>query len=255
MLRGFDLHEPASVAEDLWNAVPAGGRPFDAAELRGPAEPARRYIAHAIAPGTPLSTAVRLRMHGQIKLKDWAPFSAQQVIAWDRGMAWQATVRMNGLPVRGFDRFVDGQGVMRWRLLGIIPVMAASGPDITRSAAGRVTAESVWLPSVLCGPAASWTAADDVHAIVRLSLRGTEMAMTLAIDGLGRLQVIACKRWGNPGGGPFRAVDFGEIVDDERTFGGYTIPSRLRIGWYIGTDRFEREEEFFRVTIDNAEYW
>lgn len=58
----------------------------------------------------------------------------------------------------------------------------------------------------------------------------------------------------NPGGGPFRYVPFGAVVEEDRRFGDYTIPSRLRVGWYIGTDRFEREGEFFRVTVDDAAY-
>jgi len=40
----------------------------------------------------------------------------------------------------------------------------------------------------------------------------------------------------------------------ERAFDGYTIPTRLRIGWYFGSERFESEGEFFRVTIDRATY-
>ncbi|GBE74174.1 MAG: hypothetical protein ACK4YL_09535 [Microcystis sp.] len=49
-------------------------------------------------------------------------------------------------------------------------------------------------------------------------------------------------------------VDFGGIIEEEGTFCGYTIPTRLRIGWYFGTERFESEGEFFRVTIDDAIY-
>jgi len=37
-------------------------------------------------------------------------------------------------------------------------------------------------------------------------------------------------------------------------FGGYTIPTRVQICWYFGTDRFEPEGEFFRATIDDAIY-
>ena len=44
-------------------------------------------------------------------------------------------------------------------------------------------------------------------------------------------------------------MDFGGIIEEEGTFCGYTIPTRLRIGWYFGTERFESEGEFFRVTI------
>jgi hypothetical protein len=66
-------------------------------------------------------------------------------------MIWRATVGRNMSTIRRFDRFVDGEGAMRWKLVGLFPVMTASGPDVSRSAAGRVKSESVWLPSILCG--------------------------------------------------------------------------------------------------------
>jgi hypothetical protein len=60
-------------------------------------------------------------------------------------------------------------------------------------------------------------------------------------------------RWGNPGGA-FLYEQFGALVDEEAIFRGYTIPARMRVGWYFGTHRFEPEGEFFQVTIDNAIY-
>lgn len=173
---------------------------------------------------------------------------------WGRGMIWRATVRMYTMPVTGFDRLLDHEGEMRWKLLGIIPIMTASGPEITRSAAGRVVAESVWLPSALCRNDVAWTALDALHPQARLTVEGetSELALTVAADG--RLQDLKMQRWGNPGGGQFRYEAFGGIADQEATFGGYTIPTRLRIGWYFGTNLFETDGEFFRVTVDHAAY-
>jgi hypothetical protein len=193
-------------------------------------------------------------MHGEIKLQRWFPFSAEQVIRWERGMIWRATVRMHGLPIRGFDRLLDGQGEMRWKLLGLVPIMTAAGADITRSAAGRMAAESVWLPSVLCRDDVSWTAPDTSHAHASLVVLGERAELALAVDDGGRLESLKLKRWGNPEGADFHYVDFGGFVEDEGTFGGYTIPTRLRVGWHFGTERFEADGEFFRVTIDDARY-
>ena len=74
----------------------------------------------------------------------------------------------------------------------------------------------------------------------------------MTVNGTGRLQAVELDRWGNPDHGPFRLTRFGGFVDEESTFGGYTIPSRLRIGWHFGSDRFARDGELFRVTIDDA---
>ena len=169
-------------------------------------------------------------------------------------MIWSATVRLHGMPLRGADRLVDGQGAMRWKLFGIVPVLTASGPDITRSGVGRVAAESVWLPSVLCGDAVSWTAADPAHAHARFPVQGDTAEVDFTVGERGQLEAVSLLRWGNPDGAEFKEVDFCGIAEAEHTFAGYTVPTRLRAGWHFKSGRFESDGEFFRVMIDDATY-
>ena len=98
--------------DELWSLAHPSRQIFDSARLTHLPESAQRYLHHAITDGTPLASAVRLRMHGEIKLTGWCPFSAEEVISWGSGMLWRATVRMRGLPIRGGDSFVDGRGAM-----------------------------------------------------------------------------------------------------------------------------------------------
>jgi hypothetical protein len=238
---------------ELWNsATPAAGmcRPDDLASVP---EPARRYLEHAVAPGTPLASAVRLRMHGNIKLGRWLPFRAEQVTHVERGFVWAATVPLCGAPlIRGFDRLVDGTGEMQWKLLGIVPMMTASGPDITRSAVGRFEIESFWLPSLLVRQDVRWTSKDARHAAATFG-REPE-PVEFEIDEHGRARSVRMQRWGNPDSGAFGRVAFGGVLDSEATFGGYTIPTRVRAGYYFGTPRFESDGEFFRATIEQATF-
>jgi hypothetical protein len=76
-------------------------------------EPAQRWLSHAITPGTPLWQTAELTMHGQIRLGQWRPFMAHQIIAMPRGYIWAATARVAGLPVTGFDRLSSGTAVAR----------------------------------------------------------------------------------------------------------------------------------------------
>jgi hypothetical protein len=237
----------------LWQSAPRASRAFDPQDFAHLPAAVRHYLGHAIAPGTPLASAVRLRMHGHIRLGKWRPFKADQVILASGAMIWRARVRLPGLSIRGFDRYVNNKGAMQWRVLGIVPLIRAAGRNVTRSAAGRLAAESVWLPSMLCEPGVTWTANEAGVAHAHFTLGREPVDVALALDD-GCLQFVALSRWGNPDSGPFRRVDFGAMVEQEATFGGYTIPARLRAGWYFGTDRFESEGEFFRVTIDNARY-
>src|SRR5436190_9073760 len=238
--------------DDLWASAPPSSRVWLPGDVANLPEPSRRYLTHAIAPGTLLASAVRLRMHGEIKLKSWLPFTAEQIIRSDGDMLWQATVRQKGIPIRGFDRLFSGEGAMRWKLLGIVPVMTASGPDITRSTVGRVLAEFVWLPTALSAGGVSWTAADPSHPTATMTLLGHAVELELTVGETGRLQSIKTSRWGNPEGGEFRSVDFGAVAEEEATFHGYTIPTRLRVGWHFVQGQFESDGEFFRMSLDDA---
>ena len=242
----------------LWNSAISKDHVFHSDEFAHLPEAARRYLEHAIAPGTAIASAVRLQMHGKIKLKNWIPFKAEQVICWEHGLIWSATAWMNGLPIVGSDRIIDGVGAMQWKLLGLFPVMTASGLDITRSSVGRLQSESVCLPSVFCGDGVSWTSTDSSHLDSSLHssfvVQGERAELDFTIDRTGRLKTFKLPRWGNPEGAESHYVDFGGILESEGTFSGYTIPTRLRIGWYFGTERFESEGEFFRATIDDAIY-
>lgn len=248
------MTKPISL-DELWSAPLA-----DAPEAwTGPRSElpasARRYLSHAIAVGTPLAGVVRLRMHGEIKLGRWSPFRAEQVIHVERGMIWAASVRLFGLPVRGFDRIVDGEGAMRWKLFGFIPIVNESSPDVSRSAAGRLAAELTWLPSRLARADVDWSGSDDRVAQARLELNGEATELRLGCDESGKLESLQLKRWGNPPESPkFDYFDFGGVIEDEASFAGFTLPTRLRIGWYAGSDRFEKEGEFIRVTVEAAEY-
>ena len=134
----------------LWKSAISQKRIFSPDDFAHLPDAARRYLEHAIVPGKAIASAVRLKMHGEIKLKNWSSFTAEQVVCWDHGFIWSATAWMNRLPIVGSDRMIDGVGAMRWKLLGLFPVMTGTGADITRSAAGRFHTELILLPSALC---------------------------------------------------------------------------------------------------------
>lgn len=243
--------------DDLWSGAPESDESFDPTSISNLPGPARRYLEHTIAPGTPLASAVRLEMTGQMRLEEkWLPFEAQQVIRWDRGLIWKAKVKMGLLSIKGSDRFIDGEGAMRWKLLGLIPVVKARGPDISRSAVGRLQIESMWLPSVLLSDEVIWDKAGEDPARVQahVSVMGHEATITLEVDEEGRLESTQMQRWGDPEGGEFQLYPFGGLALRERTFQGYTVPTELRVGWYFGTPRFDEEGEFWRATIHSMTF-
>ena len=217
----------------------------------------RRWLTHAIAPGAPLLTSVELTMHGRIRLGAWRAFTADQRLSVAGGFVWAANARLFGLPVIGFDRYTCGAGQMRWHLLGAVPVMAASGPDITRSAAGRHAGELLLAaPAAALSPQVEWRAMDAARATARVHLGpgGREIhEVTVTVAPNGALSEVVMSRWGKPGGGWFAEHVFGAAMSGAATFAGFTLPRTVTAGWFYGTDRWA-QGQFIRYTIDDARY-
>lgn len=144
------------------------------------------------------------------------------------------------MAVSGEDYFVDGEGVTHIRLFGRVPLVKGSGPDISRSALGRMVAKSVLIPSALLPQSgAVWHGGDENHVRVEMKAAGEAPTLTVGVAEDGRLREAMLERWGNQAdNGEYTHTPFGINVDEESTLGGYTIPSQLRAGWWYGTDRY-----------------
>ncbi|SDO30855.1 DUF6544 family protein [Geodermatophilus sp. DSM 45219] len=254
-MTGSSVPRAARSVRREWDLLSSGTQPlevFDPSMVARLPEPARRWLVHAIAPGTPLWQTVELSMRGEIRLGAWRPFVARQVLAPPRGFVWAATARFLGIPVTGFDRLSSGSGQMRWRLGGLVPVVSATGPDVTRSAAGRLAGEMVLVPTTF--RAATWTpGSDEDRVVVTWRIDGRDESAELQVGQDGRLLGIVVQRWGNPGGAPFGRYPFGVAIEAEQTFTGVTVGSVLRAGWWWGTAR-QPEGEFFRARITGATF-
>jgi hypothetical protein len=215
--------------------------------LAGLDEPVVRYLAHAIAEGTPLVPGVTLRMTGRIRVRWWLPFTADQECD-GRSFTWRARVGWGPLTLLVVtDRFEHGAGAMGGRLFGRVRVFHAGDPDTGRSAAGRAALEAVLAPvALLPGPGVAWRADGDDAIVVALEIPPERPEVRIEIDGRGAVRSVRALRWGNAGQDAFGYIPFGGHVRAERTFGGLTVPSRLSVGWWFGTPRYE---PFFEAEI------
>jgi hypothetical protein len=247
---------PPAELESEWSklirpSTPA--EPFAVAMADHLPAPVRRWLLYAIRPGTPLRRAVVLEQHGTIRLGTWRRFEAIQALSPLEGFIWIVRAHMLGLPIEGFDRYTGRTGEMRHRLFGSITVMAASGPDISRSAAARHTAEIAWVPAAALAPQVTWRAIDDHRATAMVPCGGRIYEPTLTIAASGALAEVSILRWTNVGGTEWHEEPFTAVFDREGTFDGYTIPTSATAGWGYGTQRW-RDGAFIHQTIDAATY-
>jgi hypothetical protein len=255
---GLQRRRTLRALEQLWTELARTGPlgEFDPDMVSHLPAPARRYLLRAIIPGTPLARAVQLRMHGGIRLqrkKDPAPFTAEQIIA-DSGYIWKARAQTGALLISGYDRLLHDEAELRWWVFDTLPVVSASGANVSKSAAGRLAGEHIFLPSLLLPQlGAQWQPINDASAIVRVTIGIEEVDVTVTVAENGRLLSLAVNRWNSSvENGPvgYLRFDVDELAG-EKTFGGFTIPTRFRAGWRLGSrDAFP----FFYGSIDSARY-
>jgi hypothetical protein len=215
---------------------------FGNAHVAGLPEPARRHLLHAIAQGAPLARAVRLATFFRMRLRagDRVPaaLTGEELLAPPAGFVWRARTRLGRVPVRVADHYVRGRGGVRVTALGVLPVARTAGPDVTRSARGRLAGEAIWFPpALLPARGASWAALDAERARVTLTIDGEALTLTLRVADDGRLREMTMLRHGDVGVDSWRALPYGVEVLEEASFGGYTIPTRARGGWWYGSER------------------
>lgn len=245
--------------DSIWEILGRAGRSagqFTEEMVADLPDPARRYFLHAIQPGAPLASTLRWMYSGSIKPSKsmpWMPLQAEQIIVKERGFVWKARVGSGPLFLAGADHYLDGDSRMKISLFGLIPVVNETGPDLARSALGRLLVESLTLPTaILPGPHVRIEGRDDSRFDAVVDLHGETTPLTVTVGADGSPREIVFQRWGNlTGDGSFGHIPYGVTVAEEQTFGGYTIPSRISAGWWYGTDRYL---EVIRLEVDWAQF-
>jgi hypothetical protein len=265
-LLGGAAHRWSAVRDEqrTWEAIAATARPavrFEPAMLHGLPEPARRYLSHAIAPGTLLRTTVELEMRGTFLLgNDGAsatPYTmtARQILAPPNAFVWRPQMRSGPMIVSGSDGLHEGEAWTRFWLMGLVPVadVRSSGSDLVRSAAFRSAMEGIWAPaSLLPQNGAAWREQGPDRARVTVQTTGGPVTLDLTLAPDGRLIEIVGQRWSNANPRQsFRWQPFGGTMEAEATVNGFTIPSRVKIGNHYGTPDYL---PFFQVELTSARY-
>src|SRR5581483_432575 len=108
---------------------------------------ARRSLERAAATDVAAASGVRLEQTGRMWQKPGGrplDFTASQSIAVDEvAFSWRARF---GRTIRVVDRFAGGEGELEVKLLGLVSVGRARGPETSESEAMRYLAELPWAP-------------------------------------------------------------------------------------------------------------
>lgn len=173
------------------HAAPA---PDLAREIDGLPQPVARYFRLVLGTHPPLVRTARATWRGDFLLRPgpsgWRSFRATQVYRTrPPGFVWSARIRMApGIDVLVRDAFVDGGGVMRGAILGVLPVVDTHGTaELAAAALQRYLGEAVWFPTgLLPRYGVQWTPLTDSTARASLTVASTSVSLDFRFgrDGL-----------------------------------------------------------------------
>ncbi|NHA14072.1 DUF6544 family protein [Thioalkalivibrio sp. XN279] len=241
--RIHDVLLQTNVGDECFVAETLGTLPF----------PAEKYLRHAVPPGAPLARSADVRMRGTLRVgpDDWVPFEARERISAERGFLWEARVAVLGrLVVEGADWLLADEAGIDYALADWWPALRRRGPELARSATGRMMVELAWLPAALTPQrGARWSRGDTDRAVV--TVPGSTTPMTVLVSDDGRLLEASVLRRRLAPDGRSALAPYGIVVEAEARFGDFTVPSELVAAWGIGTDD---RYDFMRVFVEDIDW-
>jgi hypothetical protein len=155
-------------------------------------EPVRRYLSFMRVVGKSRDWSVLVAMSGRFRLAPDRPFMPCRAWQYDTrlGLARIFQIRMrfwNLLPVVARDTYLEGRGRMQAKLLDLVTVEDASGPELdTGELVTYLNDAILFAPSMILGPETRWNQADDNAFDVALTDRGRTVKARVTVDRDGR---------------------------------------------------------------------
>lgn len=220
--------------------------------------PIQRYLTHVLQDEQPSIQTVRLRQTGTFRsdgeTSDWKNFSAiQHVTTHPPGFVWDASIEMMpGLSVWVLDAFADGQGILRARLGGVLPVAnPPPGPALDEGELLRYLAESPLYPTALLPRAGvSWTAINDQSARATIEHRGTTASLVFHVNDRNEVERVTGKRPFARDDGTYEERGWNGTWTNYERRNGLLVPVDGEVAWSTPTG----EMTYWRGHMDTIEH-
>jgi len=214
----------------------------------------QRWLEHAQVIGKEKISTVRLKQKGLMRLKEdgpWIPADAEQYFIVDKpGFVWKVKVRMAPLLYfTGMDKYYEGKGTMKIKVLSVIPIVNAAGPEMNQGSLLRYLAETMWFPTAALNYYIKWQEIDAHSARATMSYGGVTASGVFTFNEKGEVVTFIAQRYRELDG-KYVLQDWGGITKGYGEFNGIRIPNKTDIIWRTETGDFN----WFKCEITDIEF-
>jgi hypothetical protein len=218
--------------------------------------PVQCYLRACGVVGQPRVHSLHARMHGRIRSGPharWMPLIAEQHTAIaPAARLFYFDASMAGLPIQGYHRYVDGAASMIVRALGVVPLVHAAGPELTRAETVTLFNDMcVLAPATLVSPAIAWTPVDGRTARARFTNAGYTIEAELSFSERGGLiDFRSGDRARTAADGTVERMPWSTPLREPRSFGSVRLASAGEARWHAPTGDYA----YVELTFDEVRY-
>lgn len=203
------------------------------------------WLDHSNCIGKPLPQAFQLRQQGAMRTSPdgkWMPFEARQTTRTSQpGFIW--TVQVAAAPLIqlvGRDKYLDGKGYMLIKLLSLVPIADAHGPETDQGALLRYLGEIIWCPGGALSEQIHWETVDSLSAKATMRYGGVEASgiFTFSVEG-DPLRFEAMRYYNRKGGATLEKWRVDVDPKSFREFEDVRVPTRSTVSWALETGDFD----------------
>lgn len=205
-------------------------------------EPVQKYLRYTKTVGKDRIHTIRLKQSGKIRMKPdaaWMPFEAEQYYTVDKpAFIWKANVKMLPLiHISGRDKFENGKGNMFIKVLSLLTVVDANGPEMDQGALCRYLNEMMWFPSSFLSDYIKWETIDSHSVRASITSGGTSASALITFNDEGKMTNFVAERYMSSGDKFVKEI-WSTPIEHYKEFSGYFLPKGGKAVWKLKSGDF-----------------
>lgn len=217
-------------------------------------EPVKKWLEYSGVVGSERINTVHLKQIATMRLKPeqkWMPVKADQYFTVAKpGFIWKAYIKMAPFfHIVGRDEYTNGNGFMLIKLLSLIPVVDAKGPEIDQGTLLRYLGETVWFPSAALSDYIEWEQIDENSARATMSYGDINASGVFTFNDNGQVINFTANRY-REDNGQYSLRPWSIDMREYRSLGGVKIPTKGDVTWKLDEGDFN----WFKFEIVEIDY-